>query len=175
MTDFIDVLDEDGFRTGEVLSRKDIHSLGKLHRAVHLYLFDMQNNILLQRRTDLVDHYPGAISISVTGHIMSGEASFAALKREIKEELNLDADNLDIQFMFSFRQDKILDFNYIDRQFNDVYFCQHDFKLEEIKFNAQEVASLELMPFQEFTELVQRQNLPYKRAVIDLAYFLGFD
>jgi len=147
MTDLIDALDENEFRTGEVLSRKDIHRLGKLHRTVHLYLFDMQNNILLQRRTELVDHYPGAISILVTGHIMSGEASFAALTREVKEELNLNTDNLDIQFMFSFRQDKVLGFDYIDNQFNDVYFCKHDFKLKDIKFNAQEVDSLELMPF----------------------------
>jgi len=147
MTDLIDALDENEFRTGEVLSRKDIHRLGKLHRTVHLYLFDMQNNILLQRRTELVDHYPGAISILVTGHIMSGEASFAALTREVKEELNLNTDNLDIQFMFSFRQDKVLGFDFIDNQFNDVYFCKHDFKLKDIKFNAQEVDSLELMPF----------------------------
>ena len=45
----IDMLDENGISTGEILSRKDIHRLGKIHRAVHLYLFDSSNNLLLQR------------------------------------------------------------------------------------------------------------------------------
>lgn len=34
--DAIDVLDEQGHITGEILSRKEIHRLGKLHRAIHL-------------------------------------------------------------------------------------------------------------------------------------------
>jgi len=175
MTDYIDVLDEYGSRTGEVLLRKDIHRLGKVHRAVHLYLFDMQDNILLQRRTEQADHYPGEMSISLTGHIRSGEGSFAALKRELKEELNLDIQVLDIQFMFSFRQDKILSANYIDKQFNDIYFCKNDFRLEDIKFNSQEVSSLELMPFTKFTKLIQVKDLPYKKAIEDLLYFLNFE
>lgn len=175
MTDFIDVLDEYGFRTGEVLSRQDVHRLGKVHRAVHLYLFDMQDNILLQRRTSSADHYPSSLSISLTGHIKSGEASFVALKRELKEELNLNIKDLDVQFMFSFRQDKELDHDYIDRQFNDIYFCRRDFKMEDIRFNPQEVSNLELMPFADFIKIVQEQDLPYDKAIKDLLYFLNFN
>lgn len=36
----IEVLNEHGHSTGEVLSRQAIHAQGKWHRAVHLYLFD---------------------------------------------------------------------------------------------------------------------------------------
>jgi len=61
----IDVLDEHGNPTGEVLSRQEVHTQGKIHRAVHLYLFDKSNNLLLQRRSFNADHYPGMFSISV--------------------------------------------------------------------------------------------------------------
>src|SRR6476659_4669064 len=145
--DLIDVLDNQGIRTGEVLSRKEIHNLGKPHRAVHLYLFDMDDNILLQRRPSDVDHYPGMLSISLTGHVESGEFSQQALKREIKEELGISANDLNINFIFSFRQYVKIREDYIDKQFNDVYFCRHDFVLKDIKFNPQEVSELKLIHF----------------------------
>ncbi len=56
MAEKIDVLDECGLRTGKMLSKQEIHALGKLHRAVHLYLFDQANKLLLQRRSDHTDH-----------------------------------------------------------------------------------------------------------------------
>ena len=49
MKNAIDVLDESGLRTGEVLSRPNIHRLGKLHRVVHLYLFDAKGGQHLSR------------------------------------------------------------------------------------------------------------------------------
>lgn len=176
--DLIDVLDETGMRTGEVLSREEIHRLGKLHRAVHFYLFDMKGNILLQRRPDNVDHYPNKFSISLTGHINNGEFSYQALKREIKEELGIcpDTDNLNINFMFSFRQDARLRTDYIDRQFHDVYFCQHDFQLRDIKYNPGEVSEIKLVPFAHFQKMVKAKSselVPvYERSAKELVNFL---
>ncbi len=95
----MDVLDEDGLRTGEALPREAIHRLGKIHRAVHLYLFDTQGNILLQKRSNNVDHYPNMFSISLTGHVDAGESSSFALYREIKEELTLDPNKMNPCFL----------------------------------------------------------------------------
>ncbi len=152
--DLIDVLDENGMRTGEILSRKEIHALGKIHRAVHLYLFDSKNNLLLQRRSLNVDHYPGTFSISLTGHIDAGESSSMALYREVKEELNLDPSEMRFHFLFSYRQDKILNASYIDRQFNDVYVCWYPFDVREIQFNSNEISELKMVPFVQFKEMV---------------------
>jgi isopentenyldiphosphate isomerase len=55
MADRIDVLSAAGLRTGEILPRREIHRLGKLHRAVHLYLFNAKNELLLQQRALTVD------------------------------------------------------------------------------------------------------------------------
>lgn len=94
----LDVLNDSGLRTGEVLPREEIHRLGKLHRAVHLYLFDLQGNILLQQRSAQVDHYPGEFSISLTAHVDKGESSSFALYREIQEELQLAPKADDMSF-----------------------------------------------------------------------------
>jgi isopentenyl-diphosphate Delta-isomerase len=172
----MDVLDDYGIRTGEKLSREEIHTLGKVHRAVHLYLFDRSNNILLQRRSDKVDQGPGMFSISLTGHVDAGEGSFTALARELKEELGLNAAAIKPQFLFSFRQDAELSPTYIDRQFNDVYAAWHDINLQDIAFDPEEVSEVILVPFTEFQKMVsdrQSQLAPfYGRECADVVYFL---
>ncbi|MBP6952404.1 MAG: NUDIX domain-containing protein [Alphaproteobacteria bacterium] len=77
----IDVLDDFEIRPGEALSRKEIHYLGKIHRAFHLYLFDKSKNLLLQRRSHMTDYFPAMFSISLTGHVDAGESSAVALYR----------------------------------------------------------------------------------------------
>ncbi|PIS01326.1 MAG: hypothetical protein COT84_02745 [Chlamydiae bacterium CG10_big_fil_rev_8_21_14_0_10_35_9] len=154
----IDVLDDHGNPTGKVLSRQEIHAQGKIHRAVHLYLFDKSNNLLLQRRSLNTDHYPGMFSISVTGHVDAGEDSREAVLRELKEELGIDRDNTNIEFLFSFRQDAEISPAYIDRQFNDVYAGWIDLRLEDISFDTNEVSEVKLVPFSEFETMVNDKS-----------------
>jgi len=94
MSGEIDVLDDNGLRTGEVLPRGEVHRLGKPHRVVHLYLFDQSNRLLLQRRSLLTDHFPDVFSISVLGHVDAGESSGKTVRREVVEELGIDASDL---------------------------------------------------------------------------------
>ncbi len=172
----IDVLDNYGIRTGKTLSRKEIHALGKVHRAVHLYLFDKANNLLLQRRSDNTDHYPGMFSISLTGHVDAGESSREALRREIQEELGFDPTDMEIDFLFSFRQDAEISPEYIDRQFNDVYACWYDFKIEDISFDSNDISEVKLVPILEFNAMIANKKSElspvYSREWADVMHFL---
>ena len=155
MSSLIDVLDENGLRTGEILSRHEIHALGKPHRVVHLYLLNQDNMIVLQKRSQNVDHYPGAFTISVLAHIDAGESSMDTARREIREELGLNPDGYEIDFMFSYRRDAVLGPAYIDRQFNDVYVARGTFSFEDISIDKGEVDSVELVPYETFIEMVR--------------------
>ena len=174
--DLIDVLDSNGLRTGETLPRKEIHELGKWHRAVHFYLFDNENNILLQKRSQFVDHYPGMLSISLTGHIDAGEGSFQALKREIQEELSLNSEKMDLQFLFSFKREASLSPKYIDRQFNDVYMCKSDFKLKDLKKDESETSQFILVSLEKFIKMAESNDselVPsYSDSLKDVLYFI---
>src|SRR5687767_10871101 len=99
-SNYIDVLSAAGLRTGEVLSRPEIHGLGKPHRAVHIYVFNSRQELLMQRRSLTVDHMAGGWSVSAVGHIHSGEFSAAAARRELAEELGLQAVQVPVDFLF---------------------------------------------------------------------------
>jgi isopentenyldiphosphate isomerase len=177
VSDFIDVLSSSGLRTGEILPRSEIHRLGKYHRAVHLYLFNSQNEVLLQKRAPTVDHFPGAYSISVTGHFAAGESSSDCLKREIHEELGLNTAELQFDFLFSFFQEAVLNELYIDRQFNDVYMTHADLAVDRILFDPAEVSEVRFVPFKYFCDMVLNTSLElapvYASECRDLVYYLG--
>jgi len=173
----IDVLDETGLRTGEILSRSDVHRLGKLHRVVHLYLFDANGRLLLQRRSLAVDHFPGALTISVLGHVDAGESSMDTVERELEEELGLSRDRVSTRFLFSYRRDAILSDEYIDRQLNDVYAAWGDFTLSDVTIDNMEVADVSLVEFPAFIAMASDPNSAladvYRDEARDLVYFLS--
>jgi len=154
VTSDIDVLSESGLRTGQIMNRGEIHTIGLPHRAVHLYLFNNKGDILLQKRAENLDHYSSMYSISLTGHIDSGEGSSKALKRELKEELGLNHYEIKYSFLFSYRKDAKLG-DYIDKQFNDVYVGRTNVDLKDINYDKSEVEKLEFVPFSEFRSMVE--------------------
>jgi isopentenyl-diphosphate Delta-isomerase len=172
----IDVLDEYGLRTGEVLPRTEVHRLGKRHRVVHLYLFDRSNCLLLQRRSPLREQDPGVFTISILGHIEAGESSGETVRREVEEELGLDASDLNFEFLFSYSRDAKISPTSVDRQFNDVYACWADFSLEDLALDHNEVSEVKLVSFDEFRTMVEHGSgglAPvYGDECRDLAYFL---
>lgn len=68
-----------------------IHRDGLRHRAVHVLLFDDQGRLYLQRRSPAKDTFPGRWTSSASGHVDPGEDYGQAARRELGEELGLQA------------------------------------------------------------------------------------
>lgn len=177
MSHLIDVLSSTGLRTGEILSRSEVHRLGKYHRAIHLYLFNSRNEILIQKRALTVDSAPGVYTISVLGHVNAGETSTTTVKREVEEELGIDASSFKFDFLFSFLQEADVSETHIERQFSDVYLTRTDLDLSQIKIDPAEVAEVKFVPFETFLEMVADKSSGlapvYEEECRDLLYFLG--
>ena len=88
--EFFDVVDAFDRVVG-VAPRDYIHSNKLFHRAVHIFVFDSSGNVFLQRRSLDKDTAPGKWVSSCSGHVDSGEYYFDAAKRELREEIGLNA------------------------------------------------------------------------------------
>ena len=87
--EFLNVYDAFGEKTGEIVERGVAHKKGILHRVIHLWLINADNEILMQRSYD--EDVGGAYwYVSVSGHIISSESVKDTLIRETMEELELD-------------------------------------------------------------------------------------
>lgn len=86
--ELLDIVDEHGEPTGEVLDKRQIHKHGLRHRDVHVWVTDGVH-VLEQQRTWDKAIMPGAWDVSVGGHVGAGESYLDAAVRETEEELGL--------------------------------------------------------------------------------------
>jgi isopentenyl-diphosphate delta-isomerase type 1 len=86
--EWFDVVDEQDRVVGRRL-RADVHRLGLVHRAVHVFVFNRSGQVFLQKRSQSKDAWPGAWDTSASGHVDSGEDYDTAARREIGEELGI--------------------------------------------------------------------------------------
>ncbi len=70
-------------------TRREVHRLGLMHRAVHVLVFNGRGEIFLQKRSMLKDRQPGLWDSSASGHVDSGEEYDQCAVRELREEIGL--------------------------------------------------------------------------------------
>lgn len=92
MIEMLDIVDEKGIPTGEVVSRKTAHEKGIRHRTSHIWIMrqgQTGTEILLQKRSKDKDSNPGRYDISSAGHIPAGQGFIDSALRELHEELGI--------------------------------------------------------------------------------------
>ncbi|HUI69478.1 MAG TPA: NUDIX domain-containing protein [Spirochaetia bacterium] len=99
--EFLQLVDKEGYPTGQA-DREACHGNPQLmHLVVHLHVFDREGRLLLQKRASTKDTYPGLWDTSVGGHVRAGELVPDALRREAREELGIEIDPWEAQFLYS--------------------------------------------------------------------------
>lgn len=170
--EMLDVLDENGIKTGEVLSRKEVHKRGLWHRIVVVAILNEKNEVLIQQRSDNKDKNPGMWDISVTGHLSSGQDSLMAATREISEEVSVSlgyrVDIKDFRYMFSYRKEEKVNDNHYDRQFYDFFVLRkNDIQAENIKFQTSEVQAIKFVTINELNEMRDKKQIVARDEVYD--------
>jgi isopentenyldiphosphate isomerase len=98
--------------------RHEIHTLGLLHRAVHILVFNQQGHLFLQKRSMLKDLNKGLWDSSAAGHVDNNESYNASAERELYEELGIKAPLKPL-----FKLDACAE---LGMEFIQVYQCQHN-------------------------------------------------
>lgn len=88
--------------TGVHKSRKQVHKDGDWHCSAHVWLVDpVRQLIVVQKRSERKDTFPGRWDISAAGHIEAGTKPKETAIRELAEELGIDNVASD-EFKFGF-------------------------------------------------------------------------
>lgn len=159
--ELLDVLNENGIKTGQILPRKEVHEKGLWHRIIVVAIVNEKNEILIQQRSHNKDKNPDMWDISVTGHLSAGQDSLTAATREISEEVSVSlgysVEVRDFRFMFSFRKEQKVNDKHLDRQFYDFFILrQSGLREENIKFQSSEVQAIKFVTISELNEM--REN-----------------
>lgn len=155
MSEWFDIVDENGCPTGETVERKYAHRHGIRHRTAHLWLVrekDGRIQVLLQKRCANKDSNPGCYDISSAGHIPAGVDYPPSAIRELKEELGVDAQEADLIFCGDRRIAWDASFHgqpFRDRQVSRVFLMWMDLPEEKFTVDPNEVESVRWMDFEE--------------------------
>ncbi len=87
-TEWVDIVNEQN----EVIaqsSRQQMRAQRLRHRATYIVVHDGMGKILVQRRTDIKDFYPGWLDATAGGVVQSGENVLDSARREAEEELGI--------------------------------------------------------------------------------------
>lgn len=112
-----------------------------IHRAAGAYVFNRKKQLLMQKRSESKDMFPGYWVFSVGGHVDSGDSYDQAIQREIKEELGVE--------MNVSRVEKTLQREPEETEFWQIYMGIHDGPF--VNFNTTEIEKLR---FFDVTDLI---------------------
>lgn len=168
MEELIDVLDENGIKTGEVLTRSEVHKKGLWHGGAVVACIDKSGKVLMQQRSQDVESYKGYWDISAAGHISAGQDSLMAGMRELGEEVGIKAEKEKMKLLTRYKRSYISSKEYIDNLFVDCYVVQLDsIDINNIKKQESEVAQIRLCSIDEIMKLIDENRVLPRESFYD--------
>lgn len=145
MTEYWDIYDIDGNKTGRLHERGVTILPGDYHICVEVWIINENNELLIQKRSPFLKVLPGLWSFT-TGCVLSGETSVKACAREVKEELGIDIPENGFEYIFRAKRTDIL---------FDVYAVKTHFDINEISIQTSEVSDFKIVSFDEIRKMIK--------------------
>ena len=112
--ELLDVVNDLDEVTGQAM-RSVVHQQGLQHRGVHVFLFNEQGEMLIQKRSGDRVHAPSLLDCSVSEHVKAGESYLEAAVRGLREEMGVEGIELS-------RHGKIqMEYGFNDNEISEVY------------------------------------------------------
>ena len=147
--EILDICDENGMPSGDTVERETAHAEGVLHRTAHVWILrntEGKTEVLLQKRSQNKDSFPGMFDTSSAGHIPAGCEPEESALRELQEELGITAEKEDLLYIGMFRNQYEEEFRgkpFRDNEVTFVYLLQMDVRDAEIRLQKEEVECTE--------------------------------
>lgn len=136
--EIFDIVDEYGNPTGETVERGLAHKEGVRHRTAHIWLAREVNGkwqVLLQKRSQTKDSFPGRYDTSSAGHIQAGDEPLESAIRELREELGITATPEELEYAGTFN------IKY-EKEFHDKLFKDNEIAFVYVYFGEIDIADI---------------------------------
>ena len=155
--EYLDICDSEGNLLGIKKSKKEAHDKGLWHRAVHVWVLNSKGELLIQKRSPLVDNNSNLWDISAAGHVSAGENYTTSAIRETEEEIGLKLSPKDFIFIGIIKRESSRE-GYINKEINPMYIVKMDLDPNEVKKQAEEVTEVKFIPYKELQKLIENKD-----------------
>lgn len=151
----IDVLDENGNQTGEVMTREEVHRLGLWHKCVHIWIINGKGEVLLQKRSAQKIMSPNKWTTATSGHLSAGDSNVQGAIRELSKEIGLQVNENELKYLFSVKENTINEEKHvIDKELIDVFLMRKEVDIKNLKLQEEEVSDVKWFSYEEFKKMV---------------------
>ena len=169
MEELIDVLNEDGTKTGKVVTRKEVHEKGLWHRIVVIAIIDKEGHILMQQRAKDKETNPEKWDVSVAGHVSAGQTSIEAAIREVKEEIGIDLEEKDLQYILTYQTGGKVKEHFYSNHIFDFYLVRREvIDVSKIKIQQSEVEQVKLCNLEEVQNMLSNNLVAERKPVYEV-------
>ncbi len=116
--EIVQIVDRENRET-QAVARSVMRKKGLIHRACYILVFNKQGELFLQKRTDTKDLYPSCWDVAAGGVVLAGESYEESAKRELLEELGVEAGECRFLFDQYFEQEE-------NRVWGRIFSCVHN-------------------------------------------------
>ena len=148
---YADIFDENNNPIGIIKEKQQAHEDGNFHRTAHIWIINDKNELLLQKRSATKKTHPNCWDISGAGHIKAGETVIDGAIRELKEELGVEIEEKDLQYITTIKSTK----NTKNMEFQYVYLLNCNQKIEENIFKDGEVSDVKYIFYKNLEKMVE--------------------
>ncbi len=152
--ELIDVINEKGELTGNVVPKCQAHKEGLLHASVHVWICDDRDRVLLQKRASGKPIYPNLWDVSVAGHLSTGDTPIEAAVREVFEEVGLTIDVSQLKLIQKRLSRKQPTADILDNELHYIFLCNIGEAPLELVLQSEEVEEVSWVNFVDFSKTI---------------------
>lgn len=162
--EFFDIIDKNGNPIGQTVERSIAHAKGILHRTAHIWIIRTEQGrtqILLQKRSENKDSFPGKFDTSSAGHIQTGDEPLESALRELEEELGIHASPEELQFAGTFSISFTKEFHgkmFRDEEIAFVYIYDQPVDINTLTLQKEEVEEVQWFDLEETYQQCKHHN-----------------
>lgn len=131
------------------------HKEGKLHKAFSIFVFNSDNELLIQKRAKNKYHSGSLWANTCCSHLISGEDLIVSAKRRLKEEMGFECEQ---KKKFSFVYKSKVGNGLIEHEFDTILIGKYDGK---IKPNPEEVEDTKWIKMEDLVENIKNHPTHY--------------
>ena len=167
--EYLDIVDENGIPTGRAEERTKVHAEGLRHRTAHVWIGrkDPETGrlqVIMQKRSQQKDSYPGCYDISSAGHVPAGVDYLPSALRELKEELGITAQPEDLHFLFyhgGYCEAVFYGKPFRNLEYSAIYLYVKPVDIEKLTLQKEEVEEVRWFDYEEVLAGVMKEEPEY--------------
>ena len=146
--------------SGEIIGITDktlAHRMGIWHNAIHVWLINSKNQVLIQKRSGAKTFYPNYWDASFGAHIGVYESSEECLIRRCGEELGHRIKSSNVNLVLSYKE-KVVYQGMYNYEFVDVYVVREDVEIRQLTPQDFEVSNIKFVPLSTLVSMMKNND-----------------